>query len=78
MLDRTDDITVSAESWLAEFERALEHSDHNALRPLFHRDSYWRDVLALSWNLQTLNGRDAILKDLPVLAAHAVPRKFAI
>jgi cation diffusion facilitator CzcD-associated flavoprotein CzcO len=78
MLDRTDDLSVSAENWLAEFERALEHPDHDALRPLFHPDSYWRDVLALSWNLQTLNGRDTILTDLPVLAGRAVPRKFAI
>ena len=26
------------------------------LKTLFHPDSYWRDVLALSWNIQTLNG----------------------
>jgi cation diffusion facilitator CzcD-associated flavoprotein CzcO len=74
MLDRTDDL----KNWLAEFERALEHPDHDALRPLFHPDSYWRDVLALSWNLQTLNGRDAILNELPVLAGRMMPREFAV
>jgi len=78
MLDRTDDIAVSAKNWLAEFERALEHRDEHALRTLFHPDSYWRDVLALSWNLQTLNGRDAILIELPGLAGRAAPRQFAI
>ena len=78
MLDRTDDISSSVETWLAEFERALEHPDNGALRALFHPDSYWRDVLALSWTLQTLNGADAILTELPVLASRAGPRAFAI
>jgi cation diffusion facilitator CzcD-associated flavoprotein CzcO len=78
MLDRTDDIALSAERWLAEFGRALEHPDGNALTSLFHRYSFWRDVLALSWNLQTLNGADAILEKLPVLARSARPTRFAI
>jgi cation diffusion facilitator CzcD-associated flavoprotein CzcO len=78
MLDRTDDIAVSAANWLAEFERAVEHPDKDALRPLFHPESYWRDVLALSRNLQTLNGADAILKELPTLAAQRRPCKLAI
>ena len=38
------------------------HRDENLLKRLFHPDSYWRDVLALSWNIQTINGADAILK----------------
>ncbi len=48
------------------------------LKTLFHPDSYWRDVLALSWNIQTLNGRDAILKALPPLARSMAPSGFAI
>ena len=60
MLDKTSDIAIAAESWLAEFEAALGSDD--ALEKLFHADSYWRDALALSWTLQTVNGRDDILK----------------
>ena len=52
MLDRTDDISVAAENWLAQFESALADPDE-LLKALFHPDSYWRDVLALSWNIQT-------------------------
>ena len=37
-------------------------------KTLFHPDSYWRDALALSWTLQTINGRDAILKALTAQA----------
>ena len=78
MLDRTQDISASVEKWLTEFERALEHPNDRVLRPLLHTDSYWRDVLALSWNLQTLNGLEAILDELPVLAGRTAPRHFKI
>ena len=73
MLDRTDDSSVAADNWLAQFEEALGKPDDGLLKTLFHPDSYWRDVLALSWNIQTLNGRDAILKELPPLARSASP-----
>jgi cation diffusion facilitator CzcD-associated flavoprotein CzcO len=78
MLDKTDDISVAADNWLVQFEEALTRPDDGLLDALFHCDSYWRDVLALSWNIQTLNGADAILKELKVHAMRAVPRGFAI
>jgi putative flavoprotein involved in K+ transport len=78
MLDKTDDIAVSAEGWLAQFDTGLSDGDEAALKSLFLRESYWRDVLALSWNLQTLNGAAAILSELPALARRAAPKNFAI
>src|SRR5215472_14333842 len=79
MLDRTDDVPVIAANWLAQFEAALAHSNKDgSLQTLFHPDSYWRDVLALSWNLQTVNGADAIVQELPALAGRAAPRNFRI
>src|SRR5579863_3128860 len=78
MLDRTDDVSISAENWLVQFESALASPNDGALKTLFHPDSYWRDVLALSWNLQTLDGADAILEELPRLAAQRTPGRFLI
>ncbi|MBV8924655.1 MAG: NAD(P)/FAD-dependent oxidoreductase [Bradyrhizobium sp.] len=78
MLDKTDDVAVSAENWLMQFEAALSDDDEAALKGLFLAESYWRDVLALSWNLQTLNGAEAILRELPVLARRVSPKNFAI
>ena len=75
MLDRSD-TAVSAEAWLAQFESAL--ADGEALAALFHPDGFWRDVLALSWKLKTLNGADAILRELPSLALRAAPKTFRI
>jgi cation diffusion facilitator CzcD-associated flavoprotein CzcO len=78
MLDKTEDIGVSAETWLAQFESALGEANDDALKSLFHPDSFWRDVLALSWNLQTLNGAGAILKQLRPLARRALAKNFRI
>jgi cation diffusion facilitator CzcD-associated flavoprotein CzcO len=78
MLDRTDDISIATENWLAQFEGALAKPDDGLLKTLFHPESYWRDVLALSWNLQTVNGADAILNELKARAADAAPSNFRI
>src|SRR6202171_2195867 len=78
MLDRTDDISIAAENWLARFETALAKPGDGLLKTLFHPESYWRDVLALSWNLQTINGADAILRELKARAGRAAPTAFQI
>ena len=51
--------------------RALADPASGQLAALFHPDSSWRDALALSWNLQNLDGADAILRELKPLAAAA-------
>lgn len=78
MLDRTKDISVSAQGWLDEFERLLDKTDPAALDHLFLADGFWRDVLALSWNLQTLLGRETIAQALTALAPKAAPTNFKI
>ncbi|MGY3618716.1 flavin-containing monooxygenase [Bradyrhizobium sp. USDA 10063] len=78
MLDRTDDISVAADTWLARFEDALRKPGDGALNFLFLPDSFWRDVLALSWNIQTSEGADAIIAELKRHAGRAAPRRFAI
>jgi cation diffusion facilitator CzcD-associated flavoprotein CzcO len=78
MLDRTDDVSIATENWLTQFEAALATSDDTLLKTLFHPESHWRDVLALSWNIQTINGAEAILGELKADADRARPAGFAI
>jgi cation diffusion facilitator CzcD-associated flavoprotein CzcO len=78
MLDKTDDISVAADNWLAQFEEALVKSDGGLLKSLFHAESHWRDVLALSWNIQTVNGADAIISEFGRYAPAAAPSGFAV
>jgi cation diffusion facilitator CzcD-associated flavoprotein CzcO len=78
MLDRTDDISITAENWLAQFESAIGEPDGALLKSLFHPDSHWRDVLALTWRFTTLDGRDTILAALQAHAGRARPTHFCI
>ena len=49
-----------AEHWLAEFGSALAARDISGATALFGDESFWRDLVAFTWNVKTLEGRDAI------------------
>ena len=76
MLSRTDTVVTTAENWLAQFERALAEPDDVLLKTLFHADSHWRDVLALTWHIGTVSGADAILRELKAHVGRAQPTLF--
>src|SRR4051794_13650087 len=73
-----NDFAITADNWLLQFETALANPGDRLLKTLFHSDSHWRDVLALSWDIQTISGKDAILAELNAHAGRAVPAGFAI
>ncbi|MBN9090734.1 MAG: NAD(P)/FAD-dependent oxidoreductase [Reyranella sp.] len=58
------DPETDATRWLSQFETALSARDAASLRALFHTDSHWRDVLALTWRIGTVSGGDAIVPAL--------------
>ena len=74
----TETIASIVDAWLARFERALVAGDDALLGTLFHPDSHWRDVLALSWRIVTISGKDAILEALKAHALRAKPTAFRI
>jgi Flavin-binding monooxygenase-like len=78
MLARTETNLTITERWLAQFEQALREGDDALLQALFHTDSHWRDVLALTWRIITINGRSAILKELRMHSEWARPRSFKV
>jgi len=78
LLARTDTVATIAESWLAQFGQALAAPGRARLKTLFHPDSLWRDVLALTWHIKTVNGSDAILRELATHADRARPTGFKI
>ena len=77
MLARSDDIATTTSNWLGEFEHALAEHDEKHLKALFHRDSHWRDVLALTWRIATTNGGSAIASEL-CKRDHARPSGFKL
>jgi putative flavoprotein involved in K+ transport len=64
VLAQTESLGAAVETWLGEFGRALADPGDVALRALFHADSYWRDVLALTWRIRTTAGRKNVVSEL--------------
>ena len=52
------------EQWLARLEEQLSVPGPSDLSSLFMAESYWRDVLALTWSITTLSGSEKIAKSL--------------
>jgi putative flavoprotein involved in K+ transport len=78
MLAKTESIATIAEDWLAQFEPALAGTGTAPLKDLFHAESHWRDVLALTWHIRTFDGRDAILRELKADAVRTLATGFRI
>jgi len=69
---------AEAQSWLARFDTALQKQDAAAAAALFLPDGLWRDVLAFTWNIQTMTGRPAIEATLRETLARTQPKDFHI
>ena len=72
MLDTNQiDILNIVENWLNDFNQIIEkykilnenNSDLN-LSSVFHEDSHWRDILALTWKIQTVSGKSKVIENL--------------
>ncbi|GGE22032.1 FAD-dependent oxidoreductase [Aureimonas endophytica] len=64
---------LAAEHWLGAFEAALAAKDAAAAAALFAATSFWRDLVAFTWNIRTVEGpegvRDLLEAQLPHVAA---------
>jgi putative flavoprotein involved in K+ transport len=47
---------AQAETWLEEFDRALRRRDVRTAAALFGEECFWRDLVAFTWNIKTLEG----------------------
>ncbi len=72
------EVRRSAAGWLAGFEAALAAGDAAALSRLFHQDSHWRDVLAFTWHITPVAGRDAIIAGLLAQQPRVAARNFTL
>jgi cation diffusion facilitator CzcD-associated flavoprotein CzcO len=66
----------TAEDWLAAFETALLSRDAARIGALFHQDCHWRDVLAFTWHVTPVAGRDAVAARLAAEQRHTEARGF--
>ena len=54
------EVAAGVTAWLSEFGDALAAGDPAAAAGLFTEDCYWRDLIAFTWNIKTLEGRAEI------------------
>ena len=67
----------TVDDWLRAFNAALEAEDAPAAARLFATDAFLRDLVALTWNIKTLEGRDEIEAMLAQTLGQTHPRWFA-
>src|SRR5215472_14296342 len=76
MTDEVADRRVS--DWLSGFGAALERRDVEAASAMFAEESYWRDLVAFTWNIKTAEGRGAIAAMLKATVAKAKPASWRL
>jgi putative flavoprotein involved in K+ transport len=69
-----DPAAAEVGEWLASFETALTAGDAEQASELFGEDSFWRDLVAFSWNLKTVEGRAGVRDLLEHTLATTKPR----
>ncbi|MGY8789946.1 MAG: NAD(P)/FAD-dependent oxidoreductase, partial [Pseudomonadales bacterium] len=71
-------LTQQITDWLTLFGSALERGDFTAAAGLFAAESYWRDLIALTWNIKTAEGQADIESMLTTTVAQTEPSGWRI
>lgn len=56
------DTSGIAQHWIKKLETVLGSNDFSHLSELFHPESWWRDAIALQWDLRTIQNLDRIIE----------------
>jgi putative flavoprotein involved in K+ transport len=72
------DPRAEASAWLGQFDDALRRRDAAAAAALFGTEAYWRDIVAFTWNIRTLESRAEIEAMLGETLAGVAPSHWRI
>lgn len=64
--------------WLNEFSTALASGDAGQVSALFAPKSYWRDLVAFTWNIHTAHGPEEIEQRVRATASTAAAARFEV
>ena len=70
--------TQIARQWLDDFDAALTRRDIARVLSLFGEECYWRDLVAFTWNLKTLEGPDEIQSMLDATLDRVAPSNWQL
>ncbi len=76
MLDKAPNAQVT--TVLSKLDDALTKGDIDAALALFQDDCYWRDLVTFTWNIRTMEGKDAIREMLTAQLAGVKPSGWAL
>ena len=68
----------AVDAWLDDFNAALEAQDAAGAAELFASTSFWRDLVALTWNITTAEGPDGVRDMLEHTLNSAAPQGFHV
>lgn len=70
--------TRQANDWLAKFGEALARQDVSDAVALFESPGYWRDLIAFTWNIKTMEGHGDIASMLNATLSRVQPGAWRI
>ncbi|MEM7429713.1 MAG: NAD(P)/FAD-dependent oxidoreductase [Pseudomonadota bacterium] len=74
----SDDPTKQVNDWLSAFDKALSAGDSAAAADMFEEDSFWRDLVPFTWNIKTMEGKEAIREMLDARLSDTRPSNWAL
>lgn len=70
--------SASAQQWLDQFNQALRHDGPQAAAQLFESDGFWRDLVAFTWNIKTMEGQQQIADMLAATLDNVRPSNWQL
>jgi putative flavoprotein involved in K+ transport len=70
----TPPVAGEVDQWLSRFGDALTRGDSAGAAELFLEECLWRDLVAFTWNIKTVEGREGVREMLEHTLAHTRPR----
>jgi putative flavoprotein involved in K+ transport len=71
-------VVAEVEGWLSRFDEALTQGDIAGAVELFGQDSYWRDLVAFTWNITTVEGHAGVRDMLEQTLSRTQPRDWRV
>ena len=65
-------------TWLEQLNSALTRTDTKAAAQLFEEEGFWRDMISFTWNITTMEGRQAIEDMLDNCCARVQPMNWQV
>ncbi|WP_372738271.1 NAD(P)-binding domain-containing protein [Neptunomonas sp.] len=77
-LTATHEPTVKASSWIEQLGATLSSDNPGNAANLFEEQGFWRDLIAFTWNIKTLEGRSAIQDMIDATMGYARPHNWKL